>query len=262
MPYKEGQPTLIECLVWPFTKIEVVKEDASGKPYVYLFEYYMILQVIFESGAVLGRAMCNKIDKFRKMLLIPPTKDDALEKATKAAKAIFDAATKESGNEPSNFGDFIHGMLFKEAIGLSLRDCAEVLMRDKKRFKEIQRTVEKKAQQKGSLSDNYDVLMLYGYWGIGFGIRFPELTEKMYRNLHENIDVDAYSKLRELGLLVPPERGLPIPEKPEVLSMEEREKELLQLLAAYTQEFYPELIDELELREYIDIGGQKGTKNG
>ncbi len=257
MPYKEGQPTLTSFLAWPFTKIEVVKEDAFGKPYVNLFEYYMILQVIFESGAVLGRAMCNKIDEFRKMLLIPPTKDDALEKATKAAKAIFDAATKESGNEPSNFGDFIHGMLFKEAIGLSLRDCAEVLMRDKKRFKEIQRTVEKKAQQKASLSDNYDVLMLYGYWGISFGIKFPELTEKMYRNLHENINMDAYSELKELGLLVGD-----IGEKREVISLEEREKELLQLLAAYTQECYPELIDDLELREYIDIEGQKGPEDG
>jgi hypothetical protein len=182
MPYKEGQPTLIDFLVRPFLHIEVVKKDAFGKPYVYQFEYFMLLHTIFQSGAILGRAMCNKIDEFKKVLLIPnSTEDEVLELATKAAEAQLADFKKEYGNEPSRFVDFIHGELFKGAIGLSLIDCGEVLIRDKKRYKEIKRTVDKKARQEVVLSQEaiYDVLTNYGYRGIGFGIKFPELTEKL-----------------------------------------------------------------------------------
>ena len=223
MPYKEGQPTLIDFLVQPFLhigkagNIEVVKKDAFGKPYVYQFEYFIILKLIFESGAILGRAMCDKIDEFKKVLLIPNhTGDEVLELATKAAEAQLADFKKEYGNEPSRFGDFIHGELFKGAIGLSLIDCAEVLIHDKKRYKEIKRMVDKKARQEVVLSQEaiYDVLTNYSYRGIGFGIKFPALTKKM-------------------------------------TNFANRAEELL-LLAAYTQEFYPELIDDLELRDYIN----------
>lgn len=188
MPYEEGQPTLIDILVRPFLHIEVVKKDAFGKPYVYQFEYFMLLHVMFQSGAILGRMMCNKIDEFKKMLLIPDhTEGEVLEQATKAAEAQLADFKKEYGNEPSHLGDFIHGELFKGAIGLSLRDYVEVLIRDKKRYKEIKRIVEKKARQKVSLSDNYDVLTNYVYRGIGFGMKFPELTEKLSKG-KENLE--------------------------------------------------------------------------
>ncbi len=223
MPYKEGQPTLIDFLVRPFLHIKVVKKDAFGKPHVYLFEYFTILKLIFESGAILGRAMCDKIDEFKKMVLTPnSTEDEVLELATKTAEAQLADFKKEYGSEPSGFVDFIHGELFKGAIGLSIVDCGEVLIRDKKRYKEIKRTIDKKAQQKVVLSQEaiYGVLANYSYRGIGFGIMFPALTKKMTTNFVN------------------------------------RAEELL-LLAAYTQEFYPELIDDLELRDYIDTEGSR-----
>jgi len=225
MPYKEGQPTLTDFLVWLKLQLniylKVVKKKEGAEPYVYQFEYFMLLQQIFLDGAALGRAMCNKIDEFKKVLLIPNhTGDEVLELATKAAEARLADFKKEYGNEPSNFSDFIHGELFKGAIGLSLRDCGEVLIHDKKRYKEIKRTVDKKGRQKVVLSQEaiYDVLTNYSYLGIGFGIKFPELTE--------SICSKAY--------------------------LESLEEYLLPLLADYTQEFYPELIDDLELRDYID----------
>lgn len=190
MPYKEGQPTLIDILVRPFLHIEVIKKDALGKPYVFQFEYFMLLHIMFQSGAILGRMMCNKIDEFKKMLLIPNyTEGEVLEQATKAAEAQLADFKKEYGNEPSHLGDFIHGELFKGAIGLSLRDCVEVLIRDKKRYKEIKRMVEKKDRQKVALSQEavYDVLTNYVYRGIGFGMKFPELTGKLSKD-KENLE--------------------------------------------------------------------------
>ena len=38
---------------------------------------------------------------------------------------------------------------------------------------------------------------------------------------------------------------------------EEREKEILQIVAVYTVEFYPELLDVTDLRGYIDAKGSR-----
>ena len=48
--------------------------------------------------------------------------------------------------------------------------------------------------------------------------------------------------------------GLNIPEKPDIIPLDEREKEILQMVAAYTAEFYPELLDSLDLRNYLNVG--------
>ena len=46
--------------------------------------------------------------------------------------------------------------------------------------------------------------------------------------------------------------GLNIPEKPDFIPLEEREKEILAIVAGYTSEYYPELLDPLDLRDYLD----------
>lgn len=85
---------------------------------------------------------------------------------------------------------------------------------------------------------------MFGLEGIGFGSSFPQLTEKMYRNLHESIDMDVWSKWRA--------HGLAIPEKPTQMTLEEQEALILQMVAAYTSEYYPELLDLLDLRGHLD----------
>ena len=80
----------------------------------------------------------------------------------------------------------------------------------------------------------------FGLEGIGFGASFPELTKRMYRNAYEGIDTHLWSEARA--------HGLAIPEKPEIVSLEEREATVLQMVAAYASEYYPELLDPLDLR--------------
>ncbi len=67
----------------------------------------------------------------------------------------------------------------------------------------------------------YPFFERWGAGGIGFGSSFPELTRKMYKN-------------------------------PEV-NFEERERLILRMVAAYTSEYYPELLDPLDLRRYLEI---------
>jgi hypothetical protein len=80
-----------------------------------------------------------------------------------------------------------------------------------------------------------------GYYGLGFGSSFPELTVKMYKNTYENnIDMNEWAEARSFGLN--------LPEKPDFIPLEERENEILQTVASYTNEYYPELLDQLDLR--------------
>lgn len=83
-------------------------------------------------------------------------------------------------------------------------------------------------------------------FGIGFGSSFTELTVRMYRNTYENINVNMkeWAEARSYGLN--------IPEKPDFIPLEEREKEILATVAGYTGEFYPELLDPLDLRSYLN----------
>ena len=46
--------------------------------------------------------------------------------------------------------------------------------------------------------------------------------------------------------------GAVIPEKPTIVRLEELKEVVLQTTAAYAAEFYPELLDPLVLRDYID----------
>ena len=47
--------------------------------------------------------------------------------------------------------------------------------------------------------------------------------------------------------------GLNIPEKQDIIPIEERENEILQTVASYATEYYPELLDQLDLRNYLNI---------
>ncbi len=74
--------------------------------------------------------------------------------------------------------------------------------------------------------------------GIGFGSCLPELTEKMYRSFHDNIDMETWSYYRA---------RLDLPEEPPVVSLEEQEETVLLLVGNYALAYFPELIEPLGL---------------
>jgi hypothetical protein len=227
MPYKEGQPTFIGFLSIPVVT-KVAKTRLFGGPYVHFGGFLMVCSYLYENGAILGRAKRDKLTELAKMFSIPGTEVENINSLQEQAKTRL----KKFGGEPSSFYIFfISGEL--EKLGLSLSSDLKVL---KKAFKE-----------KWSLKTTEPFIKIFGLEGIGFGSSFPELTEKMYRNSYENIDMDVWTKHRA--------HGLAIPEKPTIISLEEQEKTVLQMVAAYASEYYPELLDPLDLRGYIDTIG-------
>ena len=81
--------------------------------------------------------------------------------------------------------------------------------------------------------------------GIGFGSVFPELTEKLYRNTFEKVNRDSWIEARKYGLA--------IPEEPTIIGLKEQEEIVLQMVAAYASEYYPELLDSLDLRGHLSV---------
>lgn len=247
MPYKKGQPSLMGVLGYvPVNK--VAKKRLLGGPYIPFSDFCTVLCFMYESGAILGRARRDKLSILVKMLEAPGTRK-ALTKALlmlqggtieilrNEAKKRLDTFRSEVGKEPDTFFEFIQLRELERTIGLSLNDALKAYSGGDKR-------IMKALDDKVPLKEAEPHIKIFGLEGIGFGNSFPQLTERMYRNLHENIDMHVWSDARA--------HGLAIPEKPTQMTLEEQEEQILQMVAAYTSEYYPELLDPLDLRGHLD----------
>ena len=242
MPFEEGHPTLTGCLAWIPLK-NVVKKQLFGGRYLRLWDYFTMLGFQYESGAILGRARCDKLNVLVRMLMREENKVDEFMKFLQDASSDrLNRFRNEIGKDPESFYDFISlkecDRVLGGATGLTWNVLVEEYLRGNKE-------VVKAFAHKVSLGVATDKSRIFGLEGIGFGSSFPELTESMYKNAYENVDVGEWAEARA--------HGLDIPEKPEVIPFEEREESLLQVVAAYVTEYYPELLDPLDLRGHLEV---------
>ena len=245
MPYVEGQLTFVDYLGYE-PVMAMAKKGLFGGPYLTFNDFCAVLASLYESSAVLGRARSNKLSVIEKIIAAqyPMHGPEPIKDLRKDVKESLDEFIKERGREPHSFLEFIqikqienvlehegirglpdaaHGKLYADkAIGLKAIDAQAMGLSDKKVTKILMRKI--------SLRDTEIGLRIYGNNGIAFGISFPELTENIYRNLHEK-SKDA-----------------------PVITLEQREKDILGIVADYIQQFWPELLDALDLRDY-QIGG-------
>lgn len=247
MPYKEGQPTLMQIFILAWIPLkQVVRKKLSRKRYITMFYYSRTLAFQYETGALLGRAMRHKLDILHKMLVKPGTDiNRSIAFIQSEAKARLKKFTEQKGKEPDTFNDFIALTELEEAakvMGLSIDEDA-YYQDPKSHLKNLGKLYSHEV----ALDDVYKNILNCSLYGIGFGSRFPELTVRMYKNTYENIDVNMkeWAEARSYGLN--------IPEKPDFIPLEEREKEILAIVAGYTGEYYPELLDPLDLRGQLEV---------
>lgn len=264
MPYKEGQLTFIDFLGYK-PVMALAKKGLFGRPYLSFNAYCAVLASVYESAAVLGRAKCDKLSVLEKMLGVPWVGTDLIKSLQERAKERLDGFRKEKGREPHSFLEFIQVKQLENAISdVELKRLPSALydMRRKGRsgeretdeIKELRqrlfgsKKVEKllkKFDMKVSLESAEPSIRLLGSEGIGFGSAFPELTERMRKNLHENIDMFGLPEAESYGLAIPKE--LPI------MNLEEQEGEILQIVAVYTNRYWPEMLDLLDLRGHLEM---------
>ena len=237
MPFREGQPTLIGFIGIPIVT-KVAKTRLFGGPYIRFYDLCAVLSYLYTSGAILGRARRNKLSILAKMLSVPGTEKENMNWLQEQAKERLEKFRNELGKEPDTFNEFI---LFKElesAIGVSMEDWFEAHTKGNTKIMKV-------ADEKVPLKKAEPNIKWFGLEGIGFGSSFPELTEKMYRNTFEKIDRDSWIEARK--------HGLAISEEPTIISLEEQEEIVLQMVAGYASEYYPELLDPLDLRGYLEV---------
>jgi hypothetical protein len=278
MPYKEGQPLLMGLFAGiPFE--QVVRKKLFGKRYITMFHYAATLAFQYETGALLGRIMRDKLDILHKMLVKPRTDiNRSIAFMQSQAKDRLKKFTEEEGKEPDTFYDFIALKELEEAsrvMGLSV-DNVYSPKSHRKDFRKLY-------GHELALDDAYRNILGCGPFGLGFGSSFPELTVRMYKNsyeinMREKITGDPVFQIYEEIRLKTGADPLRIGEwaearsrgeEPDIIPLEEREKEILQIVAAYTAEFYPELLDPLDLtgfderilmdmRKFIRAGSRNG----
>ena len=238
MPYKEEQPPLIGYLGAPAVT-KVIKTRLLGGPYMRFHDFFLVLSHLYMIGAILGRARRSKLSILVKMLIVPGAEVNKFVKfLQESAKKRLEEFRNELGKEPDSFFEFIYFRELESAIGLSLNDCFEAYAAGNKK-------VMKAFDEKVALKEASPIITMYEEEGIGFGSVFPELTERMYRNAIEHIDMDRWSEARSYGVT--------LPEKPTIISLEEQEDIVLSMVAAYVSEYYPELLDPLDLRGYLEV---------
>ena len=185
MPYKEKQPLLMEFSVWVPLKL-VVRKKLFRKRYITMFYYSRTLAFQYETGALLGRAMRDKLDIFTKMLVKPGTDiNRSIAFIQSEAKDRLKNFTEEKGKEPDTFNDFIALKELEEAskvLGLSIDEDA-YYQDPKSHLKNLRKLYGHEL----ALDDVYSNILNCGLYGLGFGSSFPELTVRMYKNSYEDI---------------------------------------------------------------------------
>lgn len=249
MPYREKQALLTEYFASIPMEL-VARKELFGKRYVTVFDYCRIITFQYEAGALLGYNMRNKLDILYEMLVKPGTDiNRSIAFIQSEAKDRLKGFVEEEGKEPDTFYDFI---TFRELVemskdmGLSIYD--DLYKDPENRLKNLKKFYGHKLAVDDYAKNDYSKsIKNCFYYGIGFGSGFPELTVKMYKNTYESIDIrmEQWAEMRSFGFKT---------EKPDFIPFEEQRKENLQIVAAYTAEFYPELLDLLDLRDYLNVG--------
>ncbi len=251
MPFKEGQPTLTGVLGTIALRM-VIKESTFGRP-VRLGDYFTMLTFHYENCALLGRARCDKLNVLVKTLVPENKVDDFIKFLQDVSSNHLNEFRNETGEDPKSFYHFIAtkelDRVLVSAFGIHPVELILLAVRSRK-IKEAGKLIKeakKLFDQKVPFETAMNQARIFGWEGIGFGSFFPELTERMYKNAFENVDMDMWANARKMGV--------DIPEKPDYIPLEEREELILTATASYVAELYPELLDPLDLRGYIEEGG-------
>lgn len=252
MPYKDGQPTLLGFICSPFID-SITRKPLFGSPYARAIDILGVEAQLYRIGAALGHALRNKLDTLVKLLFVPGTEDQKVDEVVRLCKKDAGKNLEEFrnkfGQEPNTFDDFafyrsIGDLLKAKGIRLGSREAFEAYLSGDRK---VRRLFDTKVDTAG-IGQRIMILLLQG---IHFGSTFSELTEKMYQNAHKD------DKSFWAGGWA---QGLTVPEELKVKSLEETERAVLQIVAIYALEYYPELVDPLGLRGFLQPSKSREQK--
>jgi len=220
-----------------------------------------LVQLGYETGAVLGHARGNKVDILNKMLSMQDMIfDNTIKDMQKSEKKRLDDFEKEHGGKPDTFADFTYWPLWESTTGLTLNDLfkpfgTETRERKRKRISDI---IQKKLGAKVLPEEAQSRISRFLIKGLGFGSAFPELTAKMFKNVYvcKKNDEELWNITKTLGFATPIDlsKRISLPTtKWHPPTLKENDRIVLGTVAFYTSQYYPELLDSLDLSYYLHL---------
>jgi len=96
--------------VYPISNKKIIKESLFGGPYARSIDLLLVSAYIYPIGAVLGRALRDKLDALTKFLFVPSTEgaklDRVIQLCKKDVKNNLEEYKNKFGREPTTFDDF------------------------------------------------------------------------------------------------------------------------------------------------------------
>lgn len=261
MPKKEVYVNLQDFLAKAIVE-SMTRNRPFERYYIPLATCIPLLQLGYETGAVLGYARGNKLDILNKMLSGTDMifdNDNRIQDMQKSEKKRLDDFRKEHGEKPDTFADFIYWPLWESTIGLTLNDLfkssgTETPQRKQERISNI---IQKKlVRARVSSEEAQSRISLFLIKGLGFGSAFPELTAKMFENVYvcKKNDEELWEITNPLGFATPIDvsKRISLPTaKWRPPTLKRKERMILGTVAFYTSQYYPELLDSLDLSYYL-----------
>ena len=217
-------PNCVDVLI--FDPLEFYVERPEIRPHFLLLVWYyaFIAPFVYESGAILGRARRDKVDCLAEMTgvwSIPANEIGSL--IQDLASKRLNEFVKNEAREPKSFEELIRYTVWEAA-----------LKRHDYKIDYQRRRIDVPTALK--------YLRTLVLEGIGFGSRFAELTERMYRQHYECIDMKSWNEAKQ--------RGADIPDQPKIVTLEAVEEDILVHITAVVQDSYPKLLEPLGLLPY------------
>ena len=236
---KPGPPTLGQFMMRGIVP-NAIKKGMFGGPHILFPDLVNICAFLFQSNAIIGRVRRSQIDLLAKLFTEPGRESDLIPWLRQRSNKQLNEYKDVFGEEPTDFQTYITGLEYQTA-GITLQ-FGNTQLRGS--LKEHTKQVEKLSKKKLPLDFADQKFQMTAIEGIGFGIEYPDLTEKMYRGANENIDRESWDEARRAGL--------DIPQNPEVITLEEQENIALSMVAAYASEYHPHLVTPLDLDGYLE----------
>ena len=248
--------------------VSLARKTPFENDYIPLSSCISLLQLAYESGAILGYARGNKIDILKNMLSMQDVAFDSIIDIQKTEESRLDDFKKEHGEEPNTFADFIYWPLWDKYTGLNLETLFKSYKNETngKSHKKASTLKQKQLSEKILIDEAECRIRCFLIKGLFFGCAFPDLTAKMYNNVYifKRYNENLWKITSSLGFATPIDKTMRINfniDDYRPPSLKQSERVILITLAYYISHYYPELIDSLDLSYYLSIIKNKKSNN-
>jgi hypothetical protein len=199
---------------------KLLEKGVFGEPSIRLGKVLTLSYWLYETGAILGQFWKDKIPVVFSMWEV----EDKREKFTQYWHDQARNRLEKYGEQPRTFPIFVLQTDLDMFMGKKLEDFVKIGMK---------KLSPNEANQLLKLAETSMIE------GIMFGSLYPDLTHTMLVNEYEKIDVDSWKEARKYGVT--------LSEKPPQMTVEDKEKEAVEMARDYVMKHHPRLIADLSL---------------